>query len=163
MSASSLGSWTGCSALPHSPKGSGWEWRAGCTKVATAMSPCRVLVIDDNEAHRQVVAEVLADEGYQVAIAASGEAGLAAARAVRPDVLLLDLLMPGMDGASVLEELRRDADLAGVRVVVTTGVQTPHVKRLLHPDAVLFKPFGVSELLRAVEDAVKGPPSLPAP
>jgi CheY-like chemotaxis protein len=114
--------------------------------------PPRVLVIDDNEAHRQVVADVLADEGYQVSIAAE-------ARASRPDVLLLDLLMPGMDGASVLEELRRDAQLAGVPVVVTTGVQTPHVKRLLRPDAVLFKPFGVSELLRAVEGAVKPQPA----
>jgi CheY-like chemotaxis protein len=117
--------------------------------------PRRVLVIDDNEDHRQVVGAVLADEGYQVALAATGEAGLAAARAAPPDVLLLDLLMPGMDGAAVLEELRRDAELAGVAVVVTTGVQTPHVKRLLHPDAVLFKPFGVAELIRAVEGAVK--------
>jgi CheY-like chemotaxis protein len=115
----------------------------------------RVLVIDDNEVHRQTVADVLADEGYQVAIAATGEAGLAAARADRPDVLLLDLLMPGMDGASVLEELRRDEALAAVPVVVTTGVQTSHVKRLLHPDAVLFKPFGASELIRAVEGAVR--------
>lgn len=119
--------------------------------------PCRVLVIDDNEAHRQVVADVLSDEGYQVSIAASGEDGLAAARAARPDVLLLDLLMPGMDGASVLEELRRDAELAAVPVVVTTGVHTTHVKRLLRPDAVLFKPFGVAELLRAVEGAVRSP------
>lgn len=119
----------------------------------------RVLVIDDNEAHRQVVADVLADEGYQVALAATGEAGLAEARASRPDVLLLDLLMPGMDGASVLEELRRDAHLSRVPVVVTTGVHTPHLKRLLRPDAVLFKPFGVSELLRAVEGAVRAPPA----
>jgi CheY-like chemotaxis protein len=121
--------------------------------------PRRVLVIDDNEAHRQVVADVLADEGYQVCLAATGEDGLAAARAAPPDVLLLDLLMPGMDGAAVLEELRRDAELSGVPVVVTTGVHTSHVKRLLHPDAVLFKPFGISELLRAVEGAVKPAPA----
>ncbi len=113
-------------------------------------APPRVLVVDDDPIHREAVAEILAGQGYAVEQAASGEDCLAAAQASRPDVLVLDLLLPGIDGAQVLKELRRDAGLAGTRVVVTTGVRTAHIRRLLRPDAVLFKPFGVDELVLAV-------------
>lgn len=110
----------------------------------------RVLVVDDDHVHREAVAEILSGQGYEVEQAASGEDCLAAARVSRPDVLVLDLLLPGMDGAEVLHELRRDDRLVGTRVVVTTGVRTAHIRRLLQPDAVLFKPFGVDELVLAV-------------
>lgn len=112
--------------------------------------PARVLIVDDDPIHREVVAEILSGEGYAVEEAGTGEACLEAARASRPDVVLLDLMLPGMDGATVLDELRRDAQLAGVRVVVTTGVRTAHLRKLLRPDALLFKPFGVDELVLAV-------------
>jgi CheY-like chemotaxis protein len=97
-----------------------------------------------------MVAEILAGHGYDVEQAGSGEACLAAVRASAPDVLVLDLLLPGMDGGAVLEELRSAAALARTRVVVMTAVRTGHIRRLLRPDAVLFKPFGVDELLHAI-------------
>jgi hypothetical protein len=50
----------------------------------------------------------------------------------------------------VLQELRRDARLAGIRVLLTTGVRTAHLRKLLQPDALLFKPFGMDELVLAV-------------
>ncbi len=112
--------------------------------------PARVLVVDDDPVHREVVADILCGEGYTVELTGSGEAGLAAARATTPDVLLLDLMLPGMDGAAVLEELRQEPRFSRVRVVVTTGVRTAHLRRLLRPDALLFKPFGVDELVLAV-------------
>jgi len=110
----------------------------------------RVLVVDDNDLQRDLVADLLAGEGYDVATAADGVEGLAAARASPPDVLVLDLVLPRLDGASLLAEVRKDPRLAAARVIVTTGVQSPHVKRLLAPDATLFKPFGARELLGAV-------------
>lgn len=113
-------------------------------------TPHRVLVVDDDPIHREAVAEILSGQGYAVEQAASGEACLVAARASRPDVLVLDLLLPGIDGAEVLQELRRDDGFAGTRIVVTTGVRTAHIRRLLRPDALLFKPFGVDELVLAV-------------
>jgi two-component system phosphate regulon response regulator PhoB len=96
------------------------------------------------------VAEILSGEGYAVELTGSGEAGLAAARASPPDVVLLDLMLPGMDGAAVLQELRQEPRLSAIRVVVTTGVRTSHLRKLLRPDALLFKPFGVDELVLAV-------------
>ncbi len=118
--------------------------------VLARPAPARVLVVDDDPVHSEVVADVLSGEGYAVELTGSGEACLAAARASPPDVLLLDLMLPGMDGAAVLEELRREPRFAGVRVVVTTGVRTAHLRKLLRPDALLFKPFGVDELVLAV-------------
>jgi len=114
----------------------------------------RVLVVDDDPVHREVVSDILRGEGYAVDLASSGEAALEAARAARPDVILLDLFMPGMDGASVLHELRGDARLSGVRVVVATGIHASQVRRLLKPDAVLFKPFAMEELVLAVAGVV---------
>ena len=112
--------------------------------------PARVLVVDDDDLQRDVLADVLARAGYAVEVAADGIAALAAVRASAPDVLVLDLLLPGLDGASVLAELRRDPALARVPVVVTIGIQTSHVRRLLGADATLFKPFDVGELLETV-------------
>ena len=116
----------------------------------------RVLVIDDNTAQRDIVAEILAAEGYEVAVATNGLDGLAAARASPPAVVLLDLMMPGLDGAAVLRELRADPALASVRVVVTTAVSTALVTKLLKPDATLFKPFGMRELLGVLAQLAPG-------
>jgi DNA-binding response OmpR family regulator len=112
-------------------------------------------VVDDSDIQREVIADALTAEGYEVSVAADGQEGLAAARDSHPDVLILDLMMPGMDGAALLAEIRSDASFAGMRVVVTTGIHTPHVARLLRPDAILFKPFGPGELVGAVAGLVQ--------
>jgi CheY-like chemotaxis protein len=109
-----------------------------------------ILVVDDSEIERELLSAGLSAIGYTVRSAANGIEALAAIRADPPDVLVLDLMMPGMDGPSLLEAMRRDPGLAGVRVVVTTGVVSPHVQRLLHPDATLFKPFPLPDLFRTV-------------
>ena len=116
----------------------------------------RVLVVDDNTAQREIVAEILEGEGYEVAVAQNGIDGLAAARASPPAVVILDLMMPGLDGAAVLRELRADPALAAVRVVVTTGLSTALVTKLLQPDATLFKPFGMRELLAVLDRLAPG-------
>jgi CheY-like chemotaxis protein len=110
----------------------------------------RILVVDDNDLQREVVADLLSGEGHDVAVASSGAEALVALRARTPDVLVLDLMLPDMDGASVLEEARRDPALVGVRVLVTTAMQSAHVRRLVASDATLFKPFDLRELVTAV-------------
>ena len=124
------------------------------------MGSVRVLVVDDNDLLRDVVSDALSSVGYDVGGAASGEEALRAARARRPDVIVLDLMLPDTDGATVLAELRQDPALAGVRVLVTTGVRAASVRRLPGVDLALFKPFGMRELVSAVESLVpaQGPP-----
>lgn len=115
------------------------------------MAGPRILVVDDNALQREVVADVLASEGYEVQVAGSGAEALAAARTAPPDVVVLDLMLPDTDGATVLAALRTEPALRPFRVVVTTGVRSPSVRRLPGVDAALFKPFGLGELLSAVE------------
>jgi len=121
-------------------------------------SPARVLVVDDNEALRENLAEALQLEGYAVAVAADGEAALARlTQDPPPRVVLLDLMLPGMSGADLLLRIRQDARLAGVRVVMTTGA-TGVRARAASADAILMKPFGVRELLAALKKVGVGAP-----
>jgi pyrophosphatase PpaX len=124
------------------------------------MGSVYVLVVDDNDLQRDVVADALSSVGYEVAVAANGADALREARARHPDVIVLDLMLPDTDGATVLAELRADPALARVRVLVTTGVRAASVRRLPGVDLALFKPFGMSELLAAVESLA--PPRAPA-
>ena len=117
--------------------------------------PARVLVVDDDDLQRDALADVLSRAGYAVEVAADGVAALEAARARAPKGVVLDLLLPRLDGASVLAELRRDPALARVAVVVTTGIHTSHLRRLLPADATLFKPLDVRELLYTIGDLAR--------
>lgn len=92
-----------------------------------------LLVIDDHEPFRYVVRQAaLANGVIKVLEASNGEQGLAVARAELPDLVVLDLQMPGMDGETALRELRRDTVLAGVPVVVLTSQPiTPELRRRL--------------------------------
>jgi two-component system OmpR family response regulator len=119
------------------------------------VASARVLVVDDNSLQRDVLADVLTSEGYDVRVAATGAEAIASARASPPDILVLDLLLPDTDGATVLASLRAEPALGALRVLVTTGVRSSSVRRLPGVDAALFKPFGLGELLAAVE-AVAG-------
>ncbi|HEX8001972.1 MAG TPA: response regulator [Mycobacteriales bacterium] len=81
----------------------------------------RVLLIDDDEDVRHMTRVSLGFEGFEVAEAADGTAGIEAARADRPDAIVLDVMMPGRDGIDVLRELRSDVELCAVPVVILTA------------------------------------------
>jgi DNA-binding response OmpR family regulator len=85
------------------------------------MSKPRVLLIDDDEDVRHMTRVSLGFEGFDVAEASNGTEGIAAARADRPDAIVLDVMMPGLDGIDVLRALRADVDLAEVPVVILTA------------------------------------------
>ena len=78
----------------------------------------RVLIIDDNAADREVLARMLAREGYTAALASDGSAGVRLAREMLPELILLDVMMPTVDGWAVLRELKADPQLAAIRVVI---------------------------------------------
>jgi DNA-binding NtrC family response regulator len=90
----------------------------------------KILVIDDEEGIRSLLDTLLSRKGYEVVLASSGQKGLELFRRERPDVVVLDLRMPEMDGLTVLKELRR---LDSQRpVVVLTGVGTPVLEQQVH-------------------------------
>ena len=121
-------------------------------------SATQILVVDDNDALRENLAEALELEGYAVAVARDGSAALARlAEDPLPRVVLLDLMMPGMDGRELLARIREDPRLGGVRVVITTGLSGVR-SRVPAADGVLTKPFGVRELLAALRQVGVGAP-----
>ena len=102
----------------------------------------RVLVVDDEPVIRALVVASLAAE-CKVSAAADGHDALASLHAERPDVVLLDVSLPGMSGAEVLREIRADAKLQDVPVLLLTGLEPPEE---LEPDGVVLKPFTPSTL-----------------
>ena len=102
----------------------------------------RVLVVDDEPVIRALVVASLAAE-CKVSAAADGRDALASRHNERPDVVLLDVSLPGMSGAEVLREIRADAGLQDVPVLLLTGLEPPAE---LEPDGVVLKPFTPSTL-----------------
>ena len=115
----------------------------------------RVLVVDDDRAIRGFVAEVLMDEGYEVRTAENGNEALALSREWQPDLIVLDLMMPVMDGWTFRARQRQVDELADVPVVVTSAANKLRTDRdVLEPCVLLPKPFHLDDLLGAVQTCV---------
>jgi two-component system OmpR family response regulator len=127
------------------------------------VSTPHVLVVEDDPSVRGLLQTLLTAEGYDVATASDGLAGLVKASRRRPALILLDLMMPDLGGVRVLEELGGDPVLADVPVIVVTGKldAVPEMSEKLGPDSVFAKPFSVAELLARVAE-VTGGPNIPA-
>jgi twitching motility two-component system response regulator PilH len=80
-----------------------------------------VLVVDDSEVDRHVLREMLTREGYEVAAVENAEAGLARIRESRPDLVLMDLVMPGLNGFEAIRELARDEKTRDIPVIVCSS------------------------------------------
>ena len=109
---------------------------------------CRVLVVEDDEVTRESVAAVLHAKGHMVACASDGREGLRQLHEHRPDVILLDLNMPVMDGWQFRKEQARDPTVAHIPIVVVSARPGPHG---IEAAAILSKPCEVDELLRTLE------------
>jgi CheY-like chemotaxis protein len=105
-----------------------------------------VLVIDDDPSVRDLAGRALVHQGYAVHTAASGVEGLALARQLRPDVITLDVLMPGMDGWTVLQQLKADAELAPIPVVMMSMLDETDLAQSLGAAASVSKPVGSQKL-----------------
>ncbi len=114
------------------------------------MAGC-ILVVDDERDLRDTIAEVLSDEGYDVEEAGDGAEALTKARQVHPALVLLDLMMPGMNGWEFRTRQRGDPDLAAIPVIVVSALgKVPGVDAA----AYLQKPFELDDLLNAVRPYV---------
>lgn len=114
----------------------------------------RILVIEDNTALRENIAEILELADYTVETAANGKLGIAAARKHQPDLILCDIMMPELDGYSVLHVLTRDAQTARIPFIFLTAKTERESLRkgmAMGADDYITKPFEDTELLEAIE------------
>src|SRR4029079_7047135 len=127
--------------------GSRCQWR-GWTE--SAMASERVLIVDDEPQIRRALQTALAGHGYDVAVASNVDSAMTLIGAPPPDAIVLDLVMPGMDGFAVLREIRSWSEVP-VIVLSARGQEQDKVSaRDLGADDYLTKPFGMAELLARV-------------
>jgi CheY-like chemotaxis protein len=119
------------------------------------LSPA-ILVVDDDPSIRSLILMTLEDvAGFDVVEAASGQEALERALEARPEVVFLDLEMPGLDGMETCRRLRSDPATAGARIVMLTGYTDDGVERRARgagADLFLTKPFSPLHLLRLVDE-----------
>jgi CheY-like chemotaxis protein len=116
-----------------------------------------VVYVEDEPAVQRLVQFWLADAGYSVHLAADGAEGLELIRAVRPDVVVTDALMPRMSGDELVEALRSDPELRSTPIVMATAAASPlRIERMLARGctAVLAKPLEEAAFLAAVRRAI---------
>jgi two-component system, OmpR family, alkaline phosphatase synthesis response regulator PhoP len=126
------------------------------------MNNKRILIIDDDPHIRELLAINIAAAGFTIATAENGCAGLSAVRREKPDLIVLDIMMPGMDGYEVCKIIRDSADLQSTKILMLTAKDAARDKmigkEILRADEYLTKPFDIAELM-AVIGALLGVPA----
>lgn len=114
--------------------------------------PFTILIIDDEPEFREMATELLKSDGHRALSAPSGEDGLAMVRAIRPDLILLDYHMPGMNGLAVMEQLRADDSMRRIPVVGLTSAMADQANALSRAGCIGFipKPFEPAEFLSLI-------------
>lgn len=111
-----------------------------------------ILIIDDDIEMRDVLFDLLSLDGYEVLLAADGDAGIETFRNAMPDVVITDLQMPNTDGIEVIIELRRE--FPDLPIIIMTGTSDDTLtedENIKYADVMLQKPFGVDELLSSLD------------
>lgn len=119
----------------------------------------RVLVVDDEPAIRELCRVSLELRGFEVDEAADGREALERMRSARPDVVLLDVMMPHLDGWGTMTEIRADVSLSGVPIVMMTAHSDDSDRRRAAVAGVarfVAKPFDPQELVDAIEECTAG-------
>ena len=117
----------------------------------------RILVVDDEVYILHILDFSLGAEGYEVITAADGESGLERARSIKPDLIVLDVMMPGKVGYEVCEELKSDPETKGIYIIFLTargGSVAETTGKMQGGDAFMVKPFEPKELREKVRKAL---------
>jgi two-component system, OmpR family, phosphate regulon response regulator PhoB len=118
----------------------------------------QILIVEDHPTMREAMRMVLEHEGFAIREAADGAAALSMVRQQQPDLVFLDLNIPGTSGADVLRELKGDPETRGVRVIIVTATGEEGREQVisLGADEYFTKPFSPLALLRTVERVLAG-------
>lgn len=118
--------------------------------------PGRVLVVEDDPTLREILAEVLGDEGHEVRLAANGAEGLRGLHSWDADLVILDLMMPGLSSDEFRAQQRRRGDVPACLLVLSASPDREAAAERLEADALLAKPFSLVSLTETVDRLVRG-------
>jgi len=119
-----------------------------------------ILIVEDNEKNMKLVRDVLQVKGYQTLEAATAEDGIALAQAHSPDLVLMDIQLPGMNGIEALGVLRENPATAHIPVIAVTASVMQQDRKMITEagfDAYIGKPINLKEFLQAVRDMIEAP------
>lgn len=119
------------------------------------MAKSKVLVVDDEQGILDLVTAYLEKEGYAHQTAMDGQAGLKAARTFKPDIVVLDIMLPGMDGIELLTRLRRESDVYVILLTAKSDETDKIVGLSVGADDYLTKPFSPRELIARIKAALR--------
>ena len=119
----------------------------------------RILIVEDEEAVRELEKFILEQYGYEVTEARDGLEGLAKAEFRKPDLILLDLMMPDVSGGRMFEEMRKHPATAGIPIVVVTGKPDAHemFDDEIGEENVVMKPFEADALIDRIKNHIGEP------
>jgi CheY-like chemotaxis protein len=112
-----------------------------------------ILIVEDNEKNRKLVRDVLAFKGYRLAEAETGEDGVRLAKELHPDLVLMDIQLPGINGIVALGQIRQDPTIARTPVIAVTASAMTHDRQKIMAagfDGYQSKPINVKDFLAAV-------------
>jgi two-component system cell cycle response regulator DivK len=119
-----------------------------------------ILIVEDNDKNMKLVRDVLQVKGYQTLEAATAEDGIALAQAHSPDLVLMDIQLPGMNGIEALGVLRENPATAHIPVIAVTASVMQQDRKLITEagfDAYIGKPINLKEFLQAVREMIEAP------
>ena len=119
------------------------------------MSNEKILIIDDEEAIIKLVISYLRPEGYDIYTATNGVAGLQAFRAFKPDLVVLDVMLPGIDGIELLSRIRRESDVYVIMLTAKSEETDKIVGLSIGADDYVTKPFSPRELVARIKAAIR--------
>jgi DNA-binding response OmpR family regulator len=134
------------SSLDDIPEGSAQQ-------AVDTRSGQRILIVDDEASVADLIEAVLVSEGYTVAIARDGIQGILLARDWKPDLVLMDVMLPGIDGTTAIRRLKSDPETSDLPIVAMSAGRTirRQSNELSDADAALAKPFDIEALLAQIE------------
>jgi two-component system alkaline phosphatase synthesis response regulator PhoP len=119
------------------------------------MTTPKILIIDDEQSIINLVSAYLRPEGYEVHTATDGPTGLKAARGLNPDLIVLDIMLPGLDGIELLTQLRRESEVYVIMLTAKTEETDKVIGLSVGADDYLTKPFSPRELVARIKAALR--------
>src|SRR5258706_11732104 len=119
----------------------------------------KVLIVEDNDKNMKLARDVLQNKGYQTLEAVTGEEGVQLAKQHVPDLVLMDIQLPGINGIEAFRQIRADAKTAGILVVALTASVTPTDRSEISAagfDAFIGKPINLKEFLETIRRLLEG-------